>query len=81
MHKMWKLGYGRCVKIKRATARLAMHFVCLKCEGIMERMVDLIEKLCNEVNEFCYLGDSLNSTGGCEAAVTARVRINWIQGM
>ena len=31
------------------------------------------------VNEFCYLGDRLNAGGGCEAAVTARVRIGWVR--
>ena len=44
----------------------------------MEGTVDSIEKLCDEVemvNGFCYLGDRLNASGGCEAAVTARVRI------
>ena len=44
--------------------------------------MDLIEKLYNEVkivNGLCYLGDRLNSSGGCEAAVTARVRIGWIR--
>ena len=25
-----------------------MHFVCSKCKGIMEEMVDSIEKLCNQ---------------------------------
>ena len=72
--------HGRCAKIKRVTARLAMHFVCTKCTGIMEGTVDSIEKLCNEVktvNGFCDLGDRLNTSGGCEAAVTARVRIGW----
>ena len=37
-----------------------MHFVCLKCKGIM----DSIKKLCDEVetmNGFCYLGDRPNS--------------------
>ena len=29
------------------------------------------------MNGFCYLGDRLNASGGCEAAVTARVRIGW----
>ena len=46
----------------------------------MERTVILIKKLCDEVetvNGFCYLGDRLNASGGCEAAVTARVRIGW----
>ena len=45
VHKIWKLGNGRCAKIKRATARLALHFVSSKCRGIMERTVDLIKKL------------------------------------
>ena len=59
-----------------------MHFVCLKCEGIMERTVNLIEEMCNDVetvNGFCYLGDRINAGGGCEAAVTARVTIGWIR--
>ena len=40
--------------------------------------MDSIEKWCDEVetvNGFCYLRDRLNSSGGCEAVVTARVRI------
>ena len=28
---------------------------------------------------FCHLGDGLNAGGGCETAVTARVRIRWIK--
>ena len=63
--------HGKCAKIKRITATLAMHFVRSKCKGIMERAVDSIEKLCDEVetvNGFCYLGDRLNSSGGSEAA-------------
>ena len=74
--------YGRCAKIKRATTRLAMHFVCSKYKGIIEGIVDLIEKLCDEVetvNGFCYLGDRLNFSGGCEVTVTARVRIGWVR--
>ena len=57
-----KCGNWICAKIKRATTRLAMHFVCLKCKGIMEGTMNAIEKLCDEVetvNGFCYLGDSL----------------------
>ena len=73
---------GKCSKIKRATARLAKHFVCLKWKGIMEEIVDSIKTLCNEVetvNGFCYFGDRLHSSGGCEAAVTARVKIGWVR--
>ena len=38
--------------------------------------------LCDEVETvkgFCYLGDRLNASGGCETAVTARVRIGWMK--
>ena len=59
-----------------------MHFVCSKCKGIVEGTVDSIEKLCDEVetvNGFCYLEDRLNSSRGCEVAVTARVKIGWIR--
>ena len=74
--------HGKCAKITTATARLAMQFACLKCKGIMERMVNSIEKLCDEVetvNGFCYLGERLNASGGCEAPVTARVSIGWVR--
>ena len=42
--------------------------------------MDSIEKLCDEVETvdgFCYLGDRLHSSGGCEAAV--KVRIGWVR--
>ena len=58
-----------------------MHFVCSKCKEITEGTVDSIEKLCDKVetvNGF-YFGDRLNASGGCEAAVTARVRIVWVK--
>ena len=48
----------------------------------MEGTVDSIEKMCNEVetvNEFFYLGDRINASDGCEAAVTARVRVGWVR--
>ena len=73
-------AHGECAKIKRVTARLSMRFVCSKCHGIMEGTMDSIEKLCDEVetvNEFRYMGDRLNASGGCEAAVT--VRIGWVR--
>ena len=74
--------HGNCAKIKGATARLVMHFVCSKYREIKEGTVDSIEKLCDEVetvNGFCYLGVRLNASGGCEAAVSARVRIGWVR--
>ena len=66
-------AHGKCAEIKRVTARLAMDFVCSKCKGITEETVNLIEKLCNEVEAgFCYLGDRLNSNDACEAAVDSK---------
>ena len=31
------------------------------------------------MRSFCYLGDRVNASGGCEVAVTARVRIGWVK--
>ena len=41
-----------------------------------------MEVLCNAVQTvkgFCYLGDRLNGSGGCETAVTSKVRIGWMK--
>ena len=62
--------YCRCTKTKRVSARLATRFVCLRCRRIKKGKVDSIERLCDEgetVNRFCYVGDRLNSSNGCEA--------------
>ena len=48
----------------------------------MEGTVGSVKKLCNEVetvNGFLLFGRQTNSSGGCEAAVTARVRIDWVR--
>ena len=45
-------------------------------------MVDWMEKLWDEmetVNSWCYFGEKLNASDGCEAAVTARIRIGWVR--
>jgi len=31
----------------------------------------------DKVDEFCYLGDTLDADGGCDSAVTTRVRSAW----
>ena len=39
-------------------------------------------KLCDEVEtirEFTYLDDRVSASGGCEAAVTARTRCEWVK--
>ena len=67
-------------KNKKVNARLAMHFICLKCRGVIEGTVNSIERLWNKVetvNGFCCLEDRLTMSGSwnCQTAVTARLRI------
>ena len=74
--------HGRCAKVKRVTPKLARDFVCGQCKKRDGRMVEPVEKLCDDVDtvkEFCYLGDRLSASGGCNAAVTARARIGWVK--
>ena len=49
---------------------------------VVDEMMDPIEKLSDEmetVNGFCYLRVGLNFVGGCEVAVTARLRIGRVK--
>ena len=53
-----------------------------KCEDIGDGKEEPVEVLCDEVETvkgLCYLEDKLNAGGGCEAAVTTRVRIGWMK--
>ena len=71
----------RCTFMKRVTSGLAKNFVCTSCTTLDEDDVESIKNLCDgveTVNEFCYLGDKLKTSGGWEAAVTAGMRIEWI---
>ncbi len=70
--------HGRCAKVKRVTPRLARDFVCGRCEKRVGEMVEPVKEL-EMVKEFCYLGDKVNASGGCEAAVTARARFGWVK--
>ena len=56
-------------------------FVCNKCEkatngaGKEQQAI-----MCDEVETvkiFCYLGNRLDASGGCETAITARTRLKW----
>ena len=59
--------------------RLSRNVAFCKCEGIIEEAVEQEEKVCSDVREFTYLGDSVSTGGGCEAAVTARTRCGWVK--
>ena len=74
--------HGRCAKVQRVTLRLGRDFVCGRCKKQANGLVGLVEELCEEVEtvkSFCYLGDRVNASGACEAAVTARARIGWVK--
>ena len=69
-------------EIKRVTPRLGRDFVCGRCKKQVDGLVEPVKELCEEVETvrgFCYLGDRVNASGGCEAAVTARTRIGWVK--
>ena len=68
--------------MKKVSCSFAQQFVCRRCEDIGDGKEEPAEVLCDEVETvkgFCYLGDRLNASGGCETAVTARVRIGWMK--
>ena len=72
--------HGRCTKMKKVTCSSARHFVCRRCIDVGDGTEEPVEILCDEVETvkgFCNLGDKLNASGGCETAVTSRVRIGW----
>ena len=59
------------------TTRLSRHFACRKCEWHIGEAVKQEKMLCDEektVKVFIHLGDRVNAGGGCEAAMTARIR-------
>ena len=54
--------------------------MCGRCKKHADGLVEPVEELCEEVETvrgFCYLGDRVNASGGCEAALTSRGRIGW----
>jgi len=64
--------------MKRVTPSVAKNNVCARCRNVTEGKVEPIDKISDEVmtaGAFCYLGDRMNASGGCEAARTARTRI------
>ena len=56
--------------------------MCGRCKQVDDGLVESVEELCEEVEtvrRFCYLGDRVNASGGCVAAVTTRARIGWVK--
>ena len=66
----------------RKACSFVRHFVCRRCTDVADGTEEPVELLRDEVEtakESCHLGDRLNASGGCETAVTSRVRIGWMK--
>ena len=81
-----KWVHARCAGVKKITNTMAENFECKKCKKCRElrdRVVNEQETMYMEdvekVDRFCYLGDTINSGGGCEIAVARRCRFGWIK--
>ena len=64
--------------MKKVTCNSTRHFVCRRCKDVGDGWEEPVEVLYDEVETVkgvCYVGDRLNASGGCETAVTSRVRI------
>ena len=74
--------HGRCTTMKKVTCSSARDFVCRICTDVEDGTKEPVEVLCDEVETvkvFCYLGDRLNASDGCDTAVTSRIRIGWMK--
>ena len=62
---------------------MAESFECKKCwevsNGVVEEQEGMYIGDVEKVDKFCYLGDTINSGGGCEIAVLRRCRLEWIK--
>ena len=58
-------------KVNRSSAR---DLGCRRCTDVRDGTEEPVVVLCDEVETvkgFCYLGDRLNASDGCETAVTS----------
>ena len=69
-------------KSKEGDPKIGKRFCVWKMQAVHDGLVEPVEVMCEEVETmrgFCCLKDSVNASGGCEAAVTARARIGWVK--
>ena len=82
-HGCKKWVHKRCSGVKGSLLKASQSFFCRCCkvdrpitEGLNTDLhLDIGNRISLEkVDKFCYLGDMLDADGGCDSAVTARVR-------
>ena len=80
--KCGKWIHGRCAKVKRVTLRLGTNFVCGRCKKqVDDELVEPVEELREEVETvrgFCYFGDRVNASGGCNSGSCDSKSKNWV---
>ena len=76
--------HKRCSGIRGSLSRATSDFVCKSCSGhLAQPRVQDMEDLMIEgerfenVQSFCYLGDTLSADGGADLAVSTRIRCGW----
>ena len=67
----------RICPLYRSTQRVTCTFAPTQCDGRPQSEVQVGPDKLEVVASFCYLGDMLSAGGGCEMAVTTRVKTAW----
>ena len=79
--KMQPMDSWKLFKLKEVPPSAAKFFAGSKCDKATDGAEEVQQEvMCDEVEtvrRFCYLGDRLNASVGCETAVTARTRVGW----
>ena len=83
--KCSKWMHKRCSEVRGSLFSARNAFDCKNCTGEITKHIKRDSmglniggsEMLKKVNKFCYLGDMINSNGGAEAAVTARMRCAW----
>ena len=72
--------HQKCSRVKGCLLKSEESFVCEACQKPKENRPPHDDERINAiemVQSFCYLGDVLQSDGGCDIAVSERVRKGW----
>ena len=82
-HGCKKWVHKRCSGVKGSLRNASQSFICRYCkvdrpttDGLLHLDIGNGVSLEKE-DKFCYLGDMLDADGGCDSAVTTRVRSDW----
>lgn len=81
--RLWT--HKRCTGVSGSLRAVVTTFLCKRCKGeVIETRADeelkevlVMNDIYEAVNRFCYLGDMLDASGGCEAAVSTRIKCGW----